>query len=83
MKWQPINEYYAEYHTVVVWLAWAAYSSSSKTLAPEGTWVSAYRLPLNDGQAVWVEAKDCIPIETTNRRVTHFLRPCSPSSEPV
>jgi len=80
MNWQPITQYQAEFGRVIVWLSWPEYSTASNQMEHSGVWESAYRLDLNEG-AVWVQAKDCIPIETTGRKVTHFVRPEPPTED--
>jgi hypothetical protein len=79
MNWCPITEYRAEMGRVVVWLSWPQYSNTMRSMSREGEFQLAYRLPLNEG-AVWVDAKDCVPIETTGRRVSHFMRPDAPEN---
>jgi len=80
VNWQPISEYRTEFGRVIVWLQWPEYSAANNQMEHSGMWESAYRLVLNEG-AVWVQAKDCIPIETTGRKVTHFIRPKPPSED--
>lgn len=82
MKWRPISEYRLEMGRVIVWLRWPQYSSTASALMSEGMFEQAYLMPLNKG-TVWVQAKDCIPIETTGRVVSHFMQPTAPSGGTV
>jgi hypothetical protein len=77
MNWQPISEYHRELGPVIVWLEWSAYRKPSG-IGKEGQFEHAYLLDVGD-RGVWVQAKDCIPIETTGRTVTHFVRLTAPS----
>jgi DNA-binding transcriptional regulator of glucitol operon len=79
MNWLPIWEYLPEMHTVLVWLQWTHYSDATRTLGNSGQPMFAYRMSLNEG-AVWVDAKDCVPIESAGRRVTHFMQPQPPEN---
>lgn len=74
-EWRPVNEYTAEMCRVIVWLQWP--SHNGRALEAEGMYQMAYRMALNEG-AVWVDAANCIPIETTGRHVSHFMQPQSP-----
>jgi hypothetical protein len=77
VKWQPISEYNVEYGQVIVWLEWR---TTAYKLDKTGQAYLAYQLHLSNNTNIWVEAKDCIPIETTGREVTHFCVPRSPDS---
>jgi hypothetical protein len=64
---------------VIVWLSWLHYVRS-QGIGHEGSFEKAYLMGLNEG-SVWVQAEGCMPIETTGRMVTHFVKPESPVSE--
>lgn len=78
MGWQPISEYRPEYGPVVAWLSWPA---SVVTTHPNGAWVAAYQVNAG-GVRVWVTQHDCVPCETTGRRITHFMVPRQPKGGP-
>lgn len=74
MNWRDITEYNAEMGKVVVWLQW------SESYQHTGSWQTAYQVATSRNGNIWVDAAACTPLETTGRRVTHFLRPQSPDS---
>lgn len=77
MTWRDVSEYQPEMGSVVVWLEWPYYIRESGGLDKSGTWLSAYGISVRDVM-VWVGTNDSIPIETTGRRVTHFVVPSEP-----
>lgn len=72
MSWHPIIEYQPAMGRVVVRLEWLQYAGQG--MGKSDDWLAAYTIATISGP-VWVDAKDCIPIETTGRRVTHFSIP--------
>lgn len=60
---------------VIVWLEWLRYSD--QRMGTSGQWLIAYQLSAAD-QAVWVEETNSVPLETSGRRVTHFMKPEQP-----
>ena len=68
-QWRPISEYKPDVGPCLVWVQWP--------LDQGGAWYRAYTIEIK-GEAVWVDAKDSIPLESTGRRVTHWAFVSSP-----
>lgn len=76
MNWQPASEYNVELGHVLVWLEWRLHAYKELMT---GQPYFAYQIVTRTGP-VWVDAKDCTPIETTGREVTHLIKLRAPST---
>jgi hypothetical protein len=76
--WQPISEYRDDMGAVLVWLEWPSYSQITQGLERNGAPYMAYRISITDGAPIWVGQSDCIPIETTGRKVSAFWKVTAP-----
>lgn len=79
MNWKPISQYDPQIGRVLIWLEWATHFRGQPNMKG-GEAQFAYIIETRTGP-VWVESKDCIPIETTGREVTHFMQLTPPEPE--
>ena len=76
--WRPLSEYRDDMGAVLVWLEWPDYSQITRSIERNGAPCMAYRIAITDSAQVWVGQSDCIPIETTGRKVAAFWKVRSP-----